>query len=149
MVKRARIVALLLPAAAVAPPLAHPVRKSRVAGTSLTVGDAAPDFTLLTDEWKTVRLSEYRGKKNVFLAVYVLAFSEGCTKQMRAVQAGIDSGQIPTSDTAVFGVSLDSPAANAAFAEQNGLACPPPSDINPKRHTSYAIFNTYTTANQA
>src|SRR2546429_6779898 len=98
MVERALIVALLLAAAAVAPPLAHQVRKSRVARTSLKVGDAAPDFTLLTDEWKTVRLSEYRGKKNVFLAVYVLAFSEGCTKQMRAVQAGIDSGQIPTSD---------------------------------------------------
>src|SRR6266566_5197957 len=97
MVKRALIVALLLAAAAVAPPLTHQVRKSRVARTSLKVGDAAPDFTLLTDEWKTVRLSEYRGKKNVFLAVYVLAFSEGCTKQMRAVQAGIDSGQMLTS----------------------------------------------------
>ena len=83
---------------------------------SLKVGDMAPDFTLLTDEWKTVKLSDYRGKKNVFLAVYVLAFSEGCTKQMRAVQAGIDSGQIPAADTAVFGVSLDSPAANAGVS---------------------------------
>ena len=135
-------------AAAAAPPLAHQVHKSQVARTSLKVGGVAPDFTLLTDEWKTVKLSDYRGKKNVFLAVYVLAFSEGCTKQMRAVQAGIDSGQIPTGDTAVFGVSLDSPAANAAFAEQNGLHFPLLSDMNHKMLTSYGILKTYSVENE-
>src|SRR5438045_1271452 len=148
MVKRALIVALLLAAAAVAPPLAHQMRKSRVARTSLKVGDAAPDFALLTNEWKTVKLSDYRGKKNVFLAVYVLAFSEGCTKQMRAVQAGIDSGRIPTADTEVFGVSLDSPAANAAFAEQNSLHFPLLSDMNHKMLKIYGILKTYSVENE-
>ena len=148
MMKRALGAGLLLIAAAAAPPLARQVHKSQVARTSLKVGDVAPDFTLLTDEWKTVRLSDYRGKKNVFLGVYVLAFSEGCTRQLRAVQAGIDSGQIPTSDTAVFGVSLDSPAANAAFAEQNGLAFPLLSDMNHKMLTSYGILKTYSVENE-
>jgi len=148
MMKRALVAGLLLIAAAAAPPLAHQVHKSQVARTSLKVGGVAPDFTLLTDEWKTVRLSDYRGKKNVFLAVYVLAFSEGCTRQMRAVQAAIDSGQIPTSDTAVLGVSLDSPAANAAFAERNGLAFPLLSDMNHKMLTSYGILKTYSVENE-
>jgi hypothetical protein len=49
----------------------------QVAKTSLKVGDHAPDFTLLSDQWKTVKLSDFRGKKNVFLAVYVLAFTGG------------------------------------------------------------------------
>ena len=49
----------------------------QVAKTSLKVGDTAPEFTLLSDGWKTVKLSDYRGKKNVFLAVYVLAFTGG------------------------------------------------------------------------
>jgi peroxiredoxin len=51
--------------------------KSQVAKMSLKVGDTAPEFTLLSDQWKTVKLSDYRGKKNVFLAVYVLAFTGG------------------------------------------------------------------------
>jgi glutaredoxin-dependent peroxiredoxin len=146
--KRALIAVLLLVAAIAAPPLAHQVHRSQIARMSLKVGDHAPDFTLLTNEWKTVKLSDYRGKKNVFLAVYVLAFSEGCTKQMRAVQAGIDSGRIPTSDTEVFGVSLDSPAANAAFAGQNALHFPLLSDMNHKMLTSYGILKTYSIENE-
>ena len=51
--------------------------KEEVAKVSLKVGDAAPDFTLLSDQWKTVRLSDFKGKKNVLLAVYVLAFTPG------------------------------------------------------------------------
>jgi peroxiredoxin len=51
--------------------------KSDAPKMTLKVGDAAPDFTLLSDKWKTVKLSEFRGKKNVFLAVYVLAFTGG------------------------------------------------------------------------
>ena len=52
-------------------------KKDEVAKPSLKVGDIAPDFALLSDQWKTVKLSEYRGKKNVLLAVYVLAFTGG------------------------------------------------------------------------
>ena len=146
--KRALIVAVVLIVAAAAPPLAHQVHKSQIAHMSLKVGDLAPDFTLLTDDWKTVKLSEYRSKKNVFLAVYVLAFSEGCTQQMHAVQSGIDSGRIPTEDTAVFGVSMDSPAANAAFAEKNDLHFPLLSDMNHKMLTSYGILKTYSVENE-
>jgi peroxiredoxin Q/BCP len=49
----------------------------KVSHTSLKAGDMAPDFTLLDNKWKHIRLSDYRGKKNVVLAFYVLAFTEG------------------------------------------------------------------------
>lgn len=48
-----------------------------VAHTTLKAGDMAPDFTLLDNHWNPVHLSDYRGKKNVVLAFYVLAFTEG------------------------------------------------------------------------
>jgi cytochrome oxidase Cu insertion factor (SCO1/SenC/PrrC family) len=52
-------------------------KKDEVAKLSLKVGDVAPDFALLSDQWKPVKLSDFRGKKNVFLAVYILAFTGG------------------------------------------------------------------------
>jgi len=75
--KRALTLGLLLTAAVTAPPVAQQVEKSQMARMTLKVGDPAPDFALLSDHWKTVKLSDFRGKKNVYLAVYVLAFTEG------------------------------------------------------------------------
>lgn len=45
--------------------------------THLKVGDTAPDFTLRATDGKTYKLSDFRGKKNVVLAMYVLAFTGG------------------------------------------------------------------------
>ena len=45
--------------------------------THLKVGDLAPDFELTDTEGQKVRLSDFRGKKNVVLAFYVLAFTGG------------------------------------------------------------------------
>lgn len=45
--------------------------------TKIKVGDPAPDFTLPDHTGKTVKLSDFRGKKNVVLAFYVLAFTAG------------------------------------------------------------------------
>ena len=45
--------------------------------TKLKVGDVAPDFTLSDTAGNKVRLSDFRGKKNVVLAFYVLAFTGG------------------------------------------------------------------------
>jgi len=48
-----------------------------VATTSLKVGDKAPDFELNDTTGAKVRISDFRGKKNVVLAFYVLAFTGG------------------------------------------------------------------------
>jgi cytochrome oxidase Cu insertion factor (SCO1/SenC/PrrC family) len=47
------------------------------AKTHLKVGDAAPDFTLRATDGKAYKLSDFKGKKNVVLAIYVLAFTGG------------------------------------------------------------------------
>jgi peroxiredoxin len=46
-------------------------------GSTLKVGDRAPDFTLRDQNGKDVSLASFLGKKNVVLAFYVLAFTGG------------------------------------------------------------------------
>lgn len=43
----------------------------------LKSGDNAPDFTLPDQNGRSVRLSDYRGKKNVILAFYIKAGTPG------------------------------------------------------------------------
>ena len=45
--------------------------------THLKVGDAAPEFSLRATDGKAYKLSDFKGKKNVVLAIYVLAFTGG------------------------------------------------------------------------
>jgi len=49
-------------------------------GSMPKMGDVAPDFTLKYfdgNDLKDVKLSDYRGKKNVVLAFYIFAFTGG------------------------------------------------------------------------
>ena len=45
--------------------------------THLKVGDKAPDFSLRATDGKIYKLSDFKGQKNVVLAIYVLAFTGG------------------------------------------------------------------------
>jgi peroxiredoxin len=45
--------------------------------THLKVGDEAPDFTLPDNNNHPVKLSDFRGKKNVVLAFFPAAFTGG------------------------------------------------------------------------
>ena len=56
--------------------LAYPALAAASSARVLGPGDKAPDFALLSDDWKEVKLSDFRGKKNVVLVFYVLAFTE-------------------------------------------------------------------------
>lgn len=75
--KRILAAALVLAALPALTLLSTTPQQEKVAKVSLKVGDTAPDFALLSDQWKPVKLSDYKGKKNVLLAVYVLAFTGG------------------------------------------------------------------------
>ncbi len=52
----------------------------------LTAGDEAPDFELRSHRGGTVKLSDFRGKKNVVLAFHPLAFTPVCANQMRGYE---------------------------------------------------------------
>lgn len=54
-----------------------PAKQPPPVKTHLKVGDPAPNFTLRATDGKTYTLSDFKGKKNVVLAIYVLAFTGG------------------------------------------------------------------------
>jgi peroxiredoxin len=83
------------------------------------VGQEAPDFTLKNPANEDVALSSFRGKKNVVLVFYPLAFSGGCTKQLTQINHHGD--RYAESDAQVLGVSVDSRHAQGAFARELGL----------------------------
>jgi peroxiredoxin len=48
-----------------------------VAAAPLQVGDEAPDFSLVDQNGKPVRLSDFRDTSTVVVAFYVMAFTPG------------------------------------------------------------------------
>lgn len=84
----------------------------------LRVGDDAPDFELRSHRGGTVRLSDFRGHKNVLLAFHPLAFTPVCANQMRAYQA--DLPEFEAADTVVLGISIDTQPAKTAWATSLG-----------------------------
>jgi peroxiredoxin len=113
---------------------------------SVKVGQAAPDFSaryLVMENgrpsFKTVKLSEYKGQKNVVLAFFPAAFSPGCTSEMGKYQE--NSGQFNVNNTVILGMSVDSTWANAAFADKLGVKFPILSDANREISKSYGVWN--------
>lgn len=86
---------------------------------AIEVGQEAPDFTLKNADDEDVTLSSYRGRRNVVLLFYPLAFSGGCTTQFTRV--GADEGRYAGEDAQVIGVSVDSRFVQGAFARSLGL----------------------------
>ena len=84
----------------------------------LEIGTKAPDFQLTDKEGKTVKLSDFAGKK-VVLYFYPKDNTPGCTKQACAFAAAYDGFR--SQDVAVIGVSKDSAASHQRFAEKYDL----------------------------
>ena len=91
------------------------------------IGKSAPDFTLKNTEKSDVSLSDYKGK-TIILAFYPGAFTGVCDNEMCTFQDNFS--KLGNSNTAVIGISVDSPWANAEFAKKYNLEFELLSDIN-------------------
>ena len=78
----------------------------------------APDFSLLDKDGKTVRLSDFQGKK-VVLYFYPKDNTPGCTRQACAFAASYE--QFKAQNTTVIGISKDSVASHLKFAQKYDL----------------------------
>lgn len=105
---------------------------------ALQVGDAAPDFELSASGNRTVKLSDWRGKKNVLLAFYPFAFSPVCSLQLPGLQERLSEFQ--ALNTEVLGISVDSKHSSTAFAEHLKLDFPLLSDFNREITAAYGVL---------
>ena len=78
----------------------------------------APDFSLLDKDGKTVRLSDFQGKK-VVLYFYPKDNTPGCTRQACAFAASYE--QFKAQNATVIGISKDSVASHLKFAQKYDL----------------------------
>ncbi|MFD8065720.1 peroxiredoxin [Streptomyces parvulus] len=108
---------------------------------AIQVGDKAPDFGLKDNHGATVRLSEFRGHKNVVLLFYPFAFTGVCTGELCEVRDNLP--QFADRDTQVLAVSNDSIHTLRVFGEQEGLEYPLLSDFWPHGEVSrsYGVFD--------
>ena len=93
------------------------------------VGDVAPDFALAPAPGpETVRLSSFRGDRNVVVLFFPLAFSSVCTEELCTVAE--DWARWSELDAEVLAVSVDSPFVVRRFRQETGAPFPILSDFN-------------------
>lgn len=104
----------------------------------LKVGDEAPDFELDSTSGQTVRLSDFKGKKNVLLCFYPLDFTPVCTSQNCSFSQG--SGAFQQYETDVLPISVDSKFCHQAFREKYNMEHHLLSDIHRDAVAKYGIL---------
>ncbi|MDP9338059.1 MAG: peroxiredoxin [Acidobacteriota bacterium] len=97
---------------------------------SISVGQAAPDFTLKDQSQKDVKLSDFAGKKNVVLVFYPLDWSPTCTSEHVCFVNEMKSFE--QLDAEVLGVSVDSVWSHKAYAEKMNIHYSLLADFNPR-----------------
>lgn len=105
---------------------------------ALKVGDVAPDFELMNQDKNKVKLSDYRGKKQVMLLFYPMDFSPVCTAEHCAFGPSLPDAV--GADTVVFGINCDHPFSHAAFRKQYNLPYDLLSDTTRKVVQDYGMF---------
>lgn len=115
----------------------------------LRVGQAAPDFTataVVDQEFKTIKLSDYRGKNYVVLFFYPLDFTFVCPTEIIAFSDRYE--EFSKLGTEVLGVSVDSEFSHLAWIQtdrkQGGvgdLSYPLVSDIKKEISAAYNVLD--------
>jgi peroxiredoxin len=113
---------------------------------AIQVGTVAPDFELPTNELeggrpgKKIKLSDFRGKKNVVLAFYPLDFSPVCSTELACFVE--DFSDFEKAGAQVIGISVDSVWAHMAFAKHLKVTYPLAADFQPRGEVAakYGLF---------
>lgn len=107
--------------------------------TKLKAGDKAPSFKLMDQTGKTVKLSDFKGKK-VLVYFYPKADTPGCTKQACSVRDA--EPDLEFDGVTAIGISPDKPEKQKKFDERYGLGFPLLSDEDHSVAKVYGAWGT-------
>jgi peroxiredoxin len=103
------------------------------------VGDLAPDFTAASTSGSEVLLSSYRGKRNVLLAFFPLAFTGTCTKELVCFTEDFD--QFAGNGVEILPISVDSTASLREFKNKLQMKSELLSDFKRDIARAYGVLN--------
>lgn len=103
----------------------------------LAVGDKAPAFSLPDADGKTVKLSDFKGRK-VIVYFYPAASTPGCTKQACDFRDSL--AELNEAGLDVVGISPDKPEKLAKFRDNEGLTFPLLSDPDKSVLTAWGAY---------
>lgn len=102
----------------------------------LKEGNKAPDFTAIDQNEEKVKLSSFKGKKNVVLYFYPKDMTPGCTTEA----CDFKDNHKKFKDTVILGVSLDSPERHQKFIAKHELPFDLISDADQKVVNKYGVW---------
>ena len=99
-------------------------------------GKKAPDFTALNQDGKKVKLSSFKGKKNVVLFFYPRDMTPGCTTEA----CDFRDNKSEFKNTVILGISADIPEKHQKFIEKHSLTFDLISDPDKKVLEKYGVW---------
>ena len=112
---------------------------SRPLQESPQVGDLAPEFTVASTSGTDVSLSSFRGKRNVLLAFFPLAFTGTCTKELICFTEDFD--QFAGRGVEILPISVDSTASLREFKNKLQMKTELLSDFKRDVSRAYGVLN--------
>lgn len=108
---------------------------------TLSVGDLAPDFEIKDQHGQLVKLSSFRGDKNVVITFYPFSFTGTCTGELCALRD--DLGSFQNEKVQLLAISCDSQFSQRVFAEKERYTFPVLSDFWPHGAVAkaYGVFD--------
>ena len=103
------------------------------------IGDLAPDFTAASTSGSEVSLSSFRGKRNVLLAFFPLAFTGTCTKELICFTEGFD--QFAGKGVEILPISVDSTPSLKEFKKKLQMKTELLSDFKRDVSRAYGVLN--------
>lgn len=101
-------------------------------------GEWAPDFSLTDLEGNSIRLSDFRGLKNVVVYFYPKDFTPGCT--VEATEFTKDYKRFKDNDIEIIGISPDNAESHLKFREKMKIPYLLATDSYNQISKKYAVY---------